>query len=272
MKRRHNFFAAGILFSLAIAAYGAGPYTEEFHSSLRNWFTVNVLGNSGTWDWDSGTARLTFAPTGFPFDSTESSLAADETSSDEYFHGSYFVAGYPMIGFDFIFETAVPPLLRFDIYGATNYMSRGLLPDQGSVVTQRWYRAMIPLDPDNVQYWTFSSSSNDFADILDNVEQIAITIKRPGPLNEAHTARVDNIFLTSIPYAAAVSLAGGNMGVIWQPLREGARYRVETAESLPTGWASNSIFTATSTVVNLEFTPTTNISFIRLQADVIQER
>lgn len=272
MKQLVRLSAWMAFLGLTLTARGAGLYTEEFHADLAGWSTVNVLGNTGAWNWDAGTAQLTFAPTMQAFDSTESSLTADSFSSAGFFSGSYFVAGYPMVGFDFIFETAVPSLLRLDIYGATHYMSRGLLPDQGSVVTQQWYRVMIPLDPDNMQYWTFSSTSNDFEEILDDVREIAITVKRPGPLAETHTARVDNIFLTTIPYAASVGLTDGVPDISWQSLREGSRYRVETAESLLTGWTLHTSFIATNTVEHSVIAAATNTTFFRLQADVIQER
>lgn len=271
MKHLCSLITAIGLICCTPRAYSASPYTETFDSSLNGWFMVNVLGSTANWQWDAGTARLVFSLYSNPGnDFTESSLTATNTASSGSFVGSYFVAGFPVVGFDIIFETAVTSLLRLDFSSGSTNMQRAILPDQGSITTQQWYRVIIPLDSSQVQYWTFSTSSNDFDDVVDNVDKIAITIKRPN--NSSHTCRVDNIFLTSIPGATAASLPGGDIGIVWQPLRDGATYRLETAETLPATWISNTTFAATNTTALTTFAPTTNTTFFRLQSDIIQAR
>lgn len=272
MNCRHSVLSILALLGAALTAHGAGVYTEDFQFGLRNWVGTNESGSSGTWDWDSGSPRLTFAPVFTPFDFTESSLIADKNSSEGYFYGSYFVAGYPMIGFDFMFETAVPSLLRVDFYSGTNHMSRGWRPDEEGIVTQQWYRALIALDANDLDHWAFSSSSDDFEDIANNVERLAITVKRPGPINQTQTVRIDNVFLATAPHATAVRLLGDTPAILWQYLRTGLTYQIETTASLPGEWLPYSTFIATNAALNLEFTPTTNSAFFRLKTDALQPR
>lgn len=267
MKRIH-----ALTLLCAIHAHAAGVYTEHFSTGMENWYGVNNLGNTGSWQWESGTAVLTFAPTLQPFDPTESSLTGNTNASSGYLTGSLFVAGYPCVGFDFIFETAVPTLLQLELASGATTMQRNLIPNQGSVATQQWYRAIVPLDAANVQYWSFSTTSNDFDDIVNSVDRIAITIKRPTPLNAAHTARVDNIFLAALPYATTAIASGSTIHVTWQPLREGSTYRLEEAESLITSWTPRDTLIASNGTASTSLFAGTNAAFFRLTADIIQPR
>ena len=246
-------------------AQAAGPYTETFDSSLNGWVTSNELGSTAAWSWTNGYARLRFSAA-TPPDSTQSSLVSLTNASGGFFYGSYYVAGYPMVGFDFFCENIVSPLLYVSIVGSSNTIYRYVLPDEGIIETQTWYRVMLPVDTLGLVTWF---PTNEVEKAAEDVRHLAVTIKRPD--FNITFFRVDNIFLTSLPYAQSLGLVNGEPVTIWEPLRAGSTYTVQTSTNLLNmgGWTSVTSFTASgsSGVVTNGTDPTPK--FQRIRAPVI---
>ena len=248
-----------LLFQPALAA---GPYTETYDSSLNGWVTSNELGSTAAWSWTNGYARLRFSAA-TPPDSTQSSLVSLTNASGGFFYGSYYAVGYPMIGFDFFCENIAPPLLYVSIASASNTIIRYILPDEGGIATQTWYRVMLPVDMTGSTKWF---PSNHVEQVTEDVRHLAVAIKRPN-FNVTYF-RVDNVFLTALPYAYSLGLMSGEPVTIWESLRDGSTYEVQVSTNLLDmgGWTSVTSFTASgsSGVVTNGTDPTPKFQRIRV--------
>ncbi len=259
---------------LSPAARAAGSYTETFDAGLNGWVTSNNLENSGSWAWTNGYARLLFSPSGAPFDSSESALLALTNASGGFFSGSYYVLGYPMVGFDFFCENAPPPQLyaflssatNGNLFAATNTAFRYI--EALSIATQAWYRVLLPVDSDSSGAW-YRSDSEPIEPLVDDVRHVAVAFKKPEPASGTYVFRLDNIFLTSLPYAQSLGLAGGGPVTVWGPLRTGSTYEAQASTNLSGAWTSNTTFFASNTTESVIHGAESGAVFQRIRAPVL---
>jgi hypothetical protein len=244
-------------------ARAADAHVESFETSLNGWLSTNEGGSSGSWSWTNGYARLRFAASGAPFDLTISSLYATSNSSGGRFAGDYHTVGVPIVGFDFFCENAVPPLVYIALSNSLGRIDRYLLPDEGSISTQSWYRVIIPFSEGA---W-FPATNVPI--VLSNVQTFSIAFRKPVPPNQVHHIRLDNIFLSALHQAQSIGLSSGAPVVVWGPLRTGTVYRTQRAADVFGPWISNSVFAATNAVQVEPLGIATGAHFWRIRAPVL---